>query len=622
MKESQRRKGQERPRTRRVDGAPGSVPPARSEPAAPEAAIALAPAVQAAQPIGWDGAAVATILAAALAVRLLGLGVQPLQEGEAASAWQSWSILRSGEGSASSGPALVFGNALVFFLFGASDATARLLSALVGTAMVALPLLLQRELGRIGSRVAMLLLAVSPSLVYHSRHADGAIFAAAAALGLVTWGAAARRDGKPEHLYASAACAGLLLVSGPVAFYAVVVLGLFLIARPLVPALARPPQDGTPPGPESAEPLAPFGRDVLIRAGLLGAATWLVVTTGFLTDLHGVQEGLFDGVAGWLAALTTASGRTAIVYAAVLVLQEPAALLFGLLGAAHFARKGNRLAALLGWWALATLALGALSQGRPAELAPQIVAPLALLAGAYVDHFVPELRDRRFRVDLAWLALGGVVVLFLLVYALSHVTTPAPYVPDAIVALPLGLVALALAAAAQVHGVSRALRLLRALALVLLLLLTWRATSLLTFGEAASPGEVLVGTATSPDVRALASDVSEALDALADTRPERSVFLAASLETPLRWYLRGSSNVTISDSVDGAPGGEPGVTILPVGAPPPRSGYAGQQYRVASVGQLDFERWKDLWRWVAFREAPRAPAVVDAVVYVRSARAR
>lgn len=50
-----------------------------------------------------------------------------------------------------------------------NDATARILPALFGVGIVALPLGLRRQLGRIGALVAALLLAVSPTFVYFSR---------------------------------------------------------------------------------------------------------------------------------------------------------------------------------------------------------------------------------------------------------------------------------------------------------------------------------------------------------------------------------------------------------------------------------------------------------------------
>src|SRR6185437_1172258 len=50
-----------------------------------------------------------------------------------------------------------------------NDATARIVPALFGLGIVALPVGLRRELGRFGALLAALLLAISPSFVYFSR---------------------------------------------------------------------------------------------------------------------------------------------------------------------------------------------------------------------------------------------------------------------------------------------------------------------------------------------------------------------------------------------------------------------------------------------------------------------
>jgi len=71
----------------------------------------------------------------------------------------------------SHGPFLFHANALVYFLLGSSDATSRLLPALVGIAIVAAPLLLRHRdfLGRWGALAAGALLLFSPSLLYYTR---------------------------------------------------------------------------------------------------------------------------------------------------------------------------------------------------------------------------------------------------------------------------------------------------------------------------------------------------------------------------------------------------------------------------------------------------------------------
>jgi predicted membrane-bound mannosyltransferase/DNA-binding beta-propeller fold protein YncE len=68
------------------------------------------------------------------------------------------------------GPFLFHITALSYFLFGDSDFTARLPFAIFGIALVMMPLLFKRQLGREGALIACLLILISPSLLYHARY--------------------------------------------------------------------------------------------------------------------------------------------------------------------------------------------------------------------------------------------------------------------------------------------------------------------------------------------------------------------------------------------------------------------------------------------------------------------
>src|SRR5579859_1127801 len=67
------------------------------------------------------------------------------------------------------GPFLFELNALVYFLLGATDATARVAPALFGTLLVGLPFFLRDRLGRTGAIVTAALLVISPTILYYSR---------------------------------------------------------------------------------------------------------------------------------------------------------------------------------------------------------------------------------------------------------------------------------------------------------------------------------------------------------------------------------------------------------------------------------------------------------------------
>lgn len=107
-----------------------------------------------------------------LGVRLTALGNRPLHHDESLDAWFSWRFLNGsfdGYDPIYHGPLRFYLTAAVFWLIGESEATARLLAALTGAAVVGLPWLWRKDLGQGGVVAAVGLLAVSPSMLYFSR---------------------------------------------------------------------------------------------------------------------------------------------------------------------------------------------------------------------------------------------------------------------------------------------------------------------------------------------------------------------------------------------------------------------------------------------------------------------
>ncbi len=78
------------------------------------------------------------------------------------------------------------GNAAVMKLLGDSDYTARVLAATMGAGLILLPFLLRDYLGRVGTLVAALFIAISPTLFYFSRFTREDIYTAFWTLALVT----------------------------------------------------------------------------------------------------------------------------------------------------------------------------------------------------------------------------------------------------------------------------------------------------------------------------------------------------------------------------------------------------------------------------------------------------
>ena len=124
----------------------------------------------------------------ALGTRMWDVGGRSLHYDEVLHAWYAWLY---SEGSSyhhtplTHGPFLFHVAAATYKLFGSSDVTARLVPAFFGTALVALPYLLRRELGRPAALVAAVMLTASPSILYFGRFVRNDIYMAVWVLALV-----------------------------------------------------------------------------------------------------------------------------------------------------------------------------------------------------------------------------------------------------------------------------------------------------------------------------------------------------------------------------------------------------------------------------------------------------
>jgi predicted membrane-bound mannosyltransferase len=122
--------------------------------------------------VSLEQAAYLVILLLAVISRMWGLGDRALHHDETLHAYFAWLIF-SGEGYVHDpllhGPFLYFFGALIYFFFSVGDATARLGPALFGVALVMLPYLLRRELGRSAALLASTYILISPAFVYMAR---------------------------------------------------------------------------------------------------------------------------------------------------------------------------------------------------------------------------------------------------------------------------------------------------------------------------------------------------------------------------------------------------------------------------------------------------------------------
>jgi uncharacterized protein (TIGR03663 family) len=148
-----------------------SSPPQPTASPKPQAAPTLA--------LRWYPLAFCALVAIGFLLRVHRLGERSIHHDESLHALYSW-FLYSGRGYVHDpmmhGPWQFHFPALIYFLFGDSDFTARLGNALFGTALIAAPYFLRRELSRVGALAAAALLTISPVFLYFSRFAREDIY--------------------------------------------------------------------------------------------------------------------------------------------------------------------------------------------------------------------------------------------------------------------------------------------------------------------------------------------------------------------------------------------------------------------------------------------------------------
>ncbi|MBI2867162.1 MAG: TIGR03663 family protein [Chloroflexi bacterium] len=171
------------------------------------------------------------LIAIGATLRFWDLGSRALHHDESLHAYYSWNMYQ-GHGYQHNpllhGTFMYHFMALVYFIFGASDYTARIAPAMFGTALIILPYFLRGYLGRWGALAAAAFLTFSPSMLYFSRFAREDIFMAFFTLALVVfiWRYLAER--KTTYLYWMAAVLALSFAVKETTFILIVIFGSFM----------------------------------------------------------------------------------------------------------------------------------------------------------------------------------------------------------------------------------------------------------------------------------------------------------------------------------------------------------------------------------------------------------
>ncbi len=249
----------------------------------------------------------AVVIAAGIGIRAAGLIRLPLDEGEAKLAYQIFQLYGGHTAGIWSNAFYSLFTLAAYWLFGASDVTARLLPFLCGSLILFLPLLVRDTLGPLITGIFILLLTFDPALIYSSISAQSPVMA------VFFLGAAALLFLRRKEGLAGFFLGGFLL-SGPAAWLIFLV---FIVTR-FVYSLTTPADD------EALASLKTFLGTRNVRALGIGLALTLgIVGTGFFlypTGIPAAFQDLAAFVSAWFQSSDLTPVRMLVVFIAYLSL--------------------------------------------------------------------------------------------------------------------------------------------------------------------------------------------------------------------------------------------------------------------------------------------------------------
>jgi uncharacterized protein (TIGR03663 family) len=556
----------------------------------------------------------------AAGLRFYALGAQPLQESEAVQALAAWRFLGFGildlGFDVSYSPLLFLSNVFGFALLGGSEAMARLVPALSGTLLAVLPYFLRRHLGRSGALAASIILALSPSTLFFSRHLGGPIVVAACVLAVLVGFFGYLDSKQPKYAYLTAGALALSLSAAPMVYSFVLIFGTFLLLLGLVDRLANVDMGWS--AVLAAWRTAREGKDLLKNSALVLAVVLVLVCTAFLLNFAGLPAAL-DFLPTWLAQLgPQPDAQPWYYYFQLLVLYEPLILVFGLIGLVyHYLRQRDLLTTFLLYWMVAAAVIYTLAGKKAPGNVLLLVLPLALLASLFIGRFWDQLaRAAAWGAEGLFVALSLPVVVYFAIqlagYASRGQTVYLYLALVAFVVLPT-LVALCWLWVGQ----GPALRFGGIVLFLVLAMLTVGLSVGLNYHRAADPREPMVAEATSPGMVDLVTTL-EQVSSHQDRDPHTiAVTVEEAIGPVLAWHLREFKNTRFVEQL--SPSVEAPVVITPAEEEEPTLGgsYVGQRFALQATWNPQGLTWTERVRWLLYREAPTPVKSRGVVLWVK-----
>ena len=284
--------------------------------------------------VDWATVYFVVLMIIVVGTRFWDLGSRALHHDESIHAYYSYQFLNGNPWKydpAYHGPFLYNMVALGFFLFGATDATTRIMPAIFGTILIAMCWAMRPYIGRLGALAAATIVTFSPSIMYYSRSLRHDMFATVGTFMLFLGIMGFLRTHQGRFLFLGATGLGIAVCSHELIYINVGIFALFLgVAWLWLRQLGAPGDRDRRLDVEPISSAVQAIRDNRWAAlGALGVfvAIYVVFYSNLMTDPSGLG-GLIQGFEYWLGQHGEARGNQPIWYYALLIgpVYEPLAI--------------------------------------------------------------------------------------------------------------------------------------------------------------------------------------------------------------------------------------------------------------------------------------------------------
>jgi uncharacterized protein (TIGR03663 family) len=580
--------------------------------------------------IPWVGFLPFLVLAVVgLILRLYEVGARAFHHDESLHAVYSW-YLYVGRGYIHDplmhGPYQFHIPALLYFLFGDSNVTARLAAVLHGTGIIVLPYFLRDELGKRGAIAASLLFTVSPAFLYFSRFMREDMLLAFFTFGMVVGIFGWIRTRKKRFLYFGS----FSLICAFADKEATYIHGFTFVAFFVLLWASAPLHSKWPIVWDALKAIS-------VRTWIECIAIFLVVYTllftTFFTNIGdpwnclagkacskgGLYSGSIGALAYWIEQHDVQRGGQPFYYYVLLLgLYEFVPVIFSFAAVLTSWFRRSLFGWFLAYWFVGNFVIYSWAGEKMPWLLPHVAMPLVLLAGRWIGDWSKRVSWRKLTEPPALLASGlalGACATLIAFLTLGAAQTLSQVQVQALVLERYTLIAFTLAAIAGLVYLATAKRVavsgpLVAVALLVLGGFYIRTSWMVTYKNGDVPVEMLVYVQSSPDIPWVAREIErisfqtaqrEELRILMDNGYTEDVggqrIVHEAVSWPFEWYLRDYKNRRYYSKTIGPDINLRDYPVILVMAPnlePIRDqlgDYVGQKYRLNWWFPEDYKLW-------------------------------